>query len=203
MELRVLFLAVFAALTFSSRKREPFRYMIGDKRRYERYNYRSIEEKLNESYQSHCPNSSSEQIDSLSWELSPPDSTLVASWLRSPPSRTLIDKDLCLGNEKYFDFVGCSKGVQLHPDAPRCHREATQRACAALVSKDSPIVLEDAAIAHSRGLAGLNSTSPFLVSAKHGFIAACGGVALKCGVLQMQTGKFGQNIVENRLISSI
>lgn len=172
---------------WSSHKEEPYRFMVGDKRRFEAYNYQTVEQKLKESYRKNC--SAGEEGDNLSWAIVPPDSKLVTSWVSIPAPSTLIDKELCIGNEKFFRKKGCIKGVQLHPDAPRCHRDITQRACEELTAKNIPVVLMDATEARLVTNASLTSTSPFLVYVKNGIVTKCGGVALACGVLQTQTGE--------------
>ena len=180
MELKKIVFLTFSACALSGHKEEPFRYAIGSNKRYEAYDYTSIDEKLTESLEKSCR-------EHVSINISNPPMALTTFWKNVPPPMTLIDKEICLESQKFFDRKGCSKGVALHPDSPRCHREKIKESCDSLVS-EFPKALDETIFSRSIGKDQILSTAPFIITAKDGIISRCGSVALPCGVLHTQTG---------------
>ena len=171
-------------------KEEPFRYAIGSPKRYEPYDYASVTSKLVESFDDTCGvfTNIDDMGHNLTIRINRPSPDLQDYWTSIPPPLTMIDRDICLESPQFFDRTGCSKGVALHPDSPRCHREKTKEVCDAL-SQENPLPLNETIASRTISDSMLISTSPFIITAKGGgIVSRCGGVSLPCGNLQTRTG---------------
>jgi len=181
------------------RRDDPFHRPVGSKRFFTDYEYKNITMKMRETIGYECSysivgtnisiNNNNPNIISLSAsvELLPPTADEIKTWMMVPAPMVWFSPDICAVADKYFhQTIGCTKGVQLHPDCPRCHRERAEKICRLGQQNGGKIVIPEAR--HVRADPNLDSTTPFLIRAKNAFITACGGVSLNCGVIQTRTG---------------
>ena len=178
--------------------RSPYNYAVGNSRRFENYNYRNLSEKMSESTEGMCTFRKYEEEEDVKYVdsgggddfkvfMMRPSQDLIERWRAVPAPYTLVDDQLCNDAQDLFQRVGCGKGVALHPDSPRCHRDTTGIACA--LSSGKPAVLPEAAEVRTQVTEEvLSRTSPFVIKVKNARISRCGGVALECGILHMRLG---------------
>ena len=120
----------------------------------------------------------------------------IRRWQAVKPPKTLMSSFLCEENADYFNGVGCTRGVSLHPDCPRCHRERVAALCTnfggeqAFEIPEARVVREDLQ---------LDSTTPYLLRARQGFVSTCGGTSVACGWIQHRTqcGQTREKAAEN------
>ena len=127
-----------------------------------------------------------EKTPELQVRLLPPGQRLVQRWQSIPPSQTWFDANICQHAAKYFRQRGCTRGVALHPDSPRCHREVTEKICSlGKLANGAPFVIPEAN--RTRLRPEPLATSPFIVAARNALVAQCGAVALPCGAMMTRT----------------
>ena len=174
------------------RKQHPYRYVIGSPKRYEAYDYQTISAKLTETIDPACGDVSNEGAnldpDFLSLQMYRPTQTMIDYWTSIPPPLTMIDSEICEDSPKFFQRTGCSKGIALHPDSPRCHRETTKIVCDALATGD-PLPMNETIQSRKTSEAMLTSSTPFILKVGGGgVVSECGGVALPCGSILTRAG---------------
>ena len=173
------------------RKEHPFRYVIGSRKRYESYDYESMTAKLTETIDPACgdvSNEGSNLPDFLSLQMYRPSQDMIEYWASVPPPLTMADVEICQDSPKFFERVGCTKGVALHPDSPRCHRERTKIVCDALAS-GYPLPMNETVESRIISEAMLKSSTPFILTVNGGgIVSTCGGVSLPCGSILTRTG---------------
>ena len=193
------------------KERELFHYAVGSQRRFERYNFENITEKMYETTRecsfniiedniiskslssNYNNNNNNNNNVALEVEMIPPESHHVDKWSSIHPSVTLFDNKICDQASKFFKMRnGCSRGVNLHPDCPRCHRDITEHVTCKMnqmrknEDKGKPIIIPYAK--EVRENPNIASTSPFIIHAKNGaYVTKCGGVAVSCGTIQTRT----------------
>lgn len=208
MSVTILLFFFLDAILAKKKERELFHYAVGSQRRFERYYFENITEKLYEttrecsfnvvednviskSLSSHSNNNKSNVA--LEVEMIPPELHYVDKWSSIHPPVTIFDDKVCHQASKFFKMRnGCSRGVNLHPDCPRCHRDITEYVTCKInkmrnnEDKGKPIVIPFAK--EVRENPNIASTSPFIIHAKKGaYVTKCGGVAVPCGTIQTRT----------------
>jgi len=162
------------------------RFAVGIPKPFGSYHYLSLKEKMEESFDK-CDPASLILNSTLAVNYSYPSKDLKSYWMSIPPPITYISPAICTDDKKVFSKVGCGKGVGLHPDAPRCHRDKIKAICENFLNYDQPVILDDAKQSKNMSVEQLLHTSPYILSIKDGIVSKCGVVALPCGIFTTKT----------------
>ncbi len=226
-----IILAYILGVSISSRKNEPYKYIVGDPTKYNKYNFETFNEKLEETVKGFCSNDldydiidsySNESVDlmlnkTITLQVIPPDRKIVSDWFQIQPAFTHITQSLCSKIDKINLKIGCSKGVPMHPDAPRCHKEKTYEYCQQFLmntnNQFSPKQMID--ILQFKQMQNYDNAKisfPFLIHAKNAISTNCGGAINKCGFIQPKANcasarerfnLFNQSLAINSCITGI
>ena len=167
--------------------RDPFHEPVGQTRYYQHY-YGNLTEKMRETMDGTCTfvhsGEDSNKHADLVVDVLHPSAAMVERWKSVPPSQTWFDPNICKGAEKFFrQIVGCTRGVALHPDCPRCHRERTEKVCK--MATGEPLIIPEAL--KTRQDPDVEASSPWIATGHNAYVARCGAVSLPCGGVMTRT----------------